>query len=225
MNNIISYIKESAAKQKEYYLYGHIPVFVKDDDLADEVDVEELIDELQSRIPMVFVNNVDVVYIGEFSELKGKNALYLDGAIYVTSQEPTTEDMLEDMIHEIAHSVELDQGAHIYGDGVLRREFLEKRLKLKSILDAHGYQAPEKYYRNTEYNVSFDEFLSDVVGYPTLVSLTMGLFASPYGATSLQEYFANGFEKYYLGEGRRVKEVSPALYNIITHLNTESDNV
>ena len=85
-------------------------------------------------------------------------------------------------------------------------------------------EVPEKYYLNSEYSPSFDEFLSDVVGYPTLVSLTMGLFASPYGATSLQEYFANGFEKYYLGLGRRVKEVSPALYNIITNLNSESDN-
>jgi hypothetical protein len=217
-------MKETVAKQKEYYLFGHIPVFIKDRVLADEVDIQELVAELQSRIPIAFVKNVDVVYIGEFPELDGNNAVYLDGAIYVSSDEPTTEDMMEDMIHEIGHSVEQSQGGYIYGDGELRKEFLEKRLKLKSILDTHGYSAPEKYYLDSEYNVSFDEFLSEVVGYPTLVNLTMGLFASPYGATSLQEYFANGFEKYYLGDGRRVREISPTLYNII-NLNTESDNV
>jgi len=53
--------------------------------------------------------------------------------------------------------------------------------------------------------------------------LTMGLFASPYGATSLKEYFANGFEKFYLGETRLVKATSPVLYNILTKLHTESD--
>jgi hypothetical protein len=224
MDSLIAYIKEGAAKQKEYHLYGHIPVFIKDDHLSDDVDIEELITELESRIPIAFVKNIEVVYIGEFAELEGRNAIYLDGAIYVSSAEPTTEDMMEDMIHEIAHSVETSQGAYIYGDNYLRQEFLEKRLKLKSILDAHGYQIPEKYYLNTEYSQSFDEFLSDGVGYPTLLNLTMGLFVSPYGATSLQEYFANGFEKYYLGLGRRVKEISPTLYNIITNLNTESDN-
>jgi hypothetical protein len=53
----------------------------------------------------------------------------------------------------------------------------------------------------------------------------MGLFVSPYGATSLQEYFANGFEKYYLGESKAVKDISPVLYNVLYSLHTiESDN-
>ena len=51
----------------------------------------------------------------------------------------------------------------------------------------------------------------------------MGLFASPYGATSLREYFANGFEKYFLGEAQHVKEVSPMLYNILNTVYKESD--
>jgi len=133
--------------------------------------------------------------------------------------------MLEDVIHEVAHAVEEEQGDLIYGDDELRKEFLGKRLRLKSILDANGYQIPEKYYTNMEYNESFDTFLSDTIGYPKLLTLTMGLFVSPYGATALNEYFANGFEKYYLGSGKLVKDVSPVLYNTITNLRTESDNV
>ena len=85
MDSLIAYIKEGAAKQKEYHLYGHIPIFIKDSHLSDEVDIEELVAELESRIPVAFVKNIEVIYIGEFSELKGRNAIYLDGAIYVSS--------------------------------------------------------------------------------------------------------------------------------------------
>ncbi len=217
-------MRERLKKQKEYYLHGYIPIFIKDGPLHDEVDIEKLIKELESRLPVIFLKNVDVIYIGEFAEADGKNAVYTDGGIYVTNEEPTTYDMLEDVIHEVAHAVEETQGDLIYGDDTLQKEFLGKRLRLKSILDANGYQVPEKYYTNIEYSEAFDEFLSDTIGYPTLLTLTMGLFASPYGATSLKEYFANGFEKYYLGSGKLVKDVSPILYNKITNLRTESDN-
>ena len=69
--------------------------------------------------------------------------------------------------------------------------------------------------RGKNYNKKFDNFLANVVGYPTLLTLTMGLFASPYGATSIQEYFANGFEKYFLDNPRRVRDISPVLYRKI----------
>ena len=56
-----------------------------------------------------------------------------------------------------------------------------------------------------------------------MLSITMGLFVSPYGATSLSEYFANGFEKYFLDSPKTVKDVSPVLYNKIeTILNDKT---
>ena len=72
-----------------------------------------------------------------------------------------------------------------------------------------------------EYNEKFDEFLATEVGYPVLVPLTMGLFVSPYGATSLQEYFANGFEKYILDDPARVQTISPVLYGKIEEIIDE----
>ena len=68
------------------------------------------------------------------------------------------------------------------------------------------------------YLIKFDEFLSDEVGYPTLLSITMGLFVSPYGATSLSEYFANGFEFYFLKDPGYVSKISPKLYEKIENL-------
>lgn len=221
----MDYIRESASKRREYYIHSRfdtIPILIKDPFMSDEVNMEEFIDEIETRIPRHLLQNIEIIYVGDFPDLDGRNAAYIDGAIYITNKEPTTHDILENVIHEIAHSIESTYGTQIYSDNKLQNEFLGKREKLKAILDAQGYEFPEKYYINTEYTRAFDEFLSDSVGYPTLLSLTMGLFASPYGATSLREYFANGFEKFYLGEPRLVKEASPVLYNIIAKLHTES---
>jgi len=224
INSLHSYIAEGIKKTQEYRIHGQIPIVIKDPIFSDEVNIAEFVEKIEKKIPRHLLGNIEIVYIGEFPNLKGRNAIYADDAIYISNKEPTTHDMLEDVIHEIAHSIESRYGSFIYGDQKLRDEFIGKRAKLKAILDAHEYQIPEKYYLNFEYSEAFDEFLSDTVGYPILLTLTMGLFASPYAATSLREYFANGFEKYYLGDTRRVKEVSPVLYNILSTLHRESDN-
>ena len=55
-----------------------------------------------------------------------------------------------------------------------------------------------------------------MVGYPTLTQLTPNLFVSPYGATSLREYFANCFEEYFARrQYNHVKKISPAVYEKI----------
>ena len=66
---------------------------------------------------------------------------------------------------------------------------------------------------HSEYDKYFDQYLYKEVGYEKLVSLTMGLFASPYAATSLREYFANGFEAYFIGDRKGLQNISPVLYN------------
>ena len=77
-------------------------------------------------------------------------------------------------------------------------------------------------YEMLEYNEMFDNFLANVVGYPKLLTLTMGLFCSPYGATSIEEYFANGFEKYFTETPGYVKSISPVLYQkVVTALNAK----
>jgi hypothetical protein len=223
MNNISAYIKEGVSRTREHRIHGSIPVVIKDGVISDEVDMEEFVENIESLIPTHLMRDIEIVYVGDFPALEDRNAIYADGAIYISNKERTTHDMLENVIHEIAHSIESRYGAVIYKDSQLRSEFMGKRERLKAILDSHGYKLPDEYYLNSEYTEEFDAFLSQEVGYPALVSLTMGLFASPYGATSLREYFANGFEKFYLGEPRRVKETSPVLYNILKELFRESD--
>jgi len=202
----------------EYYIY-HIPVFVVGE-TEDSVDIPAFCEEVETYLPASLLEGVDVVYIGNFSDLGGRNAAFSDAAIYMTAREPTNFDMLENFIHEVAHSLEGTYGWQIYDDK-LKDEFLGKRQRLYHLLVAEGFYVNPKLYSFTEYNKIFDEFLAQEVGYPTLLNITMGLFVSPYGATSLQEYFANGFEKYFLDDPSTVKTVSPALYQKIEEIINE----
>lgn len=224
MSDFENYIRESNMRRREHYIYNRIPVIIKDKHQLEETEFEEFLQQVEEIIPSQLMQNVEIMYIGEFPELADRNAVYADDAIYVTNKEPTVHDMLEDVIHEIAHSLDSVYGEKIYLNSGLEQEFLGKRKKLKSILDSEGYEFPEQYYLNLDYSKDFDYFLSTVVGYPTLLSLTMGLFVSPYAATSLQEYFANGFEKYHLGEAEALKKISPVLFGVIEEIRRESDN-
>ncbi len=204
----------------EYYIYN-IPVFVVDEP-EESVDIPFFCQEVESYIPPRLLRNVEVVYIGNFKELSDRNATYSNGGIYMTAQEPTTFDMLENFIHEVAHSLESQYGMNLYTDD-LRSEFVGKRERLRYTLDSQGYRINPLLYTFTEYNPKFDNFLANEVGYPTLLSLTMGLFVSPYGATSLQEYFANGFEKYFLDNPRTVRDISPVLYRKIEEIINDDE--
>ncbi len=204
----------------EYYIYN-IPLFVVNEP-EESVDIPAFCEEVESILPRRLLKNVEVVYIGEFRELQGRNATFANGGIYITSREPTSFDMVENFVHEVAHSLELDYGMHIYDENLVA-EFKGKRNKLYHLLTAEGYHINPVLYSYTEYNPKFDNFLANEVGYPTLLSLTMGLFASPYGATSIQEYFANGFEKYFLDNPRRVRDISPVLYRKIEEIINDDE--
>jgi len=204
----------------EYYIYN-VPVFIMAD-LQPDVDMPAFCTEVEESVPFSLLRGVDVVYIGDFRDLGDRNAAYSNGAIYMTAAEPTNEDYMENFIHELAHALEGDYGWQLYDDS-LKNEFLGKRRRMRSILEAEGYEISPHLYDFTEYNVKFDKFLANEVGYPTLLALTMGLFVSPYGATSLQEYFANGFEKYFLDNPRIVRSISPVLYKKIEEILNDQE--
>ena len=205
----------------EYYIYN-IPVFLTAP-VEEDVDIPLFCQEVEDLMPHRLLHNIDVVYIGDFPrELEDRNALFADGGIYMSATEPTNFDMLENFVHEVAHSLESKYGMFIYSDNLIN-EFKGKRKRLSSILTSAGYEISPQLYGFTEYNEKFDNFLANEVGYPTLLSLTMGLFVSPYGATSIQEYFANGFEKYYLENPRTVRDISPVLYRKIEEIINDDE--
>ena len=144
----------------EYHIYN-IPLFVIGE--APKVSLPDFCTEVEETIPQRLLCNIDVVYVGDLRELNGRNATYANAAIYMTNKEPTTEDMLENFIHEVAHSLEHNFASEIYTDDLIK-EFKGKRSRLFHILKSHGYDVSPISFGYTEYNVNFDKFLSDTVG-------------------------------------------------------------
>ena len=142
----------------------------------------------------------------------------MERRIYLTNHQLSEEDMIDDIIHELAHAAEETYGMIIYGDGRIEREFLAKREKLWQILSSEGYKVSHEAFLDPEYSLQLDEFFCKEVGYPKMTFLTMDLFASPYGATSINEYFANGFENYFLREQNYLKKISPRLHERVEEL-------
>jgi hypothetical protein len=215
--NLVDYLKESTEKSKKLHkeriFLDNIIVIIKDYFIND-INLDKVLDKVKKYIPNHLFVNIEAIYIGQFKELIDRDltASYMDGAIYITNEQQNEQIMFEDIVHEVAHSVEDISGFSMYEDNKINREFLSKRMRLKSILKEAGYEVDHIRFDKTEYDKNFDMYLYKSIGYDVLNNLVVGLFCSPYGATSIREYFANGFEHYFTKSSKLVKEVSPQLY-------------
>ena len=215
--NLLEYLNKSsmAAKKqhKEGIFLNNIHIFIKDEIVGD-VDLNNVLNKVKKSIPLHLFNGLDAIYVGQFKELQQRevNAAFMDGALYISNIQQDEESMLEDLIHEIAHSLEEQSNFNVYQDDSIYDEFLGKRLRLQKILESNGYNTSKQNFTKLEYNEKFDKFLYEEVGYPALHTMTANLFCSPYGATSIREYFANGFEYYFVKNRELVKKISPRLY-------------
>jgi len=217
--NLIQKIVEKNNNKNFFLIYNRIPVEVLGEVSA---NVRQVIENLETLLPEHLIVMVKSIKIGDFSFLNSRevNALYDDesGTIYITNQQDSNTDLLDDLVHEISHSVEDLFMDHLYSDGDIEREFLAKRNALGRELK-YDYEVGHFDFSNAEYSENFDELLYRTVGYDKLRNYTDGLFASPYGATSLREYFANCFEEYYLGDRDYLGKLCPATYRKIDFIN------
>lgn len=213
------YITEGADKSrkklKQYDIHGKPFIFVEP--FKNEINLDYIKKTIETLTPDFFFDNVDSFLVGYASEFfKGDreyNAMFKDGAIYLSPDQDNEKDLLDDILHELAHAVEEKNEEEIYGDGRLEREFLAKRNTLYHLLDDENYDIED--YENPEYDYKFDQHLYKGIGYDKLRTISSGLFYSPYAITALREYWANGFENYLLGNRNKLKELSPVLYDKI----------
>ena len=218
-NNIATRAKTVLSERKEYQMFGSVYVFIKDP-LPQEIDMTMVIAQVEQIVPPGLVQELEAVYIGQFPELVDREvkAVYKDATIYMTNEQESDEEIIDDIIHEIAHSVESFAGMEIYSDGFLEREFVEKRKKLLDILHNQGYNINVIQFLDTEYSKELDYFFYKGVGYDKMAILCIDIFPTPYSATSLREYFAVGFEEYLYGDRASLETVSPTLYQKITDI-------
>ena len=223
---LLDYLEDSTKRnriqQKEFSLNEGINLYIKDP-LTREVDVREVISKIHTTIPPHLMLEIDSIFVGIFDDFEemDTNAMFKDGAIYVSNEQDNEEDMIDDIVHEIAHSLESPHGYIIYGDRKLHNEFLSKRKKLYDILEAEDLAPNKKLFMDTEYSKELDMYLYEDVGYDRLnfIASSYSLFTSAYCATSLREYFANGFEYYFLDNREYLKDICPRLYDKIKELH------
>ena len=218
-NNLLEYIRNSKENAGIYYL-NDIPVWTEDP-LPDYIDLRQVLLSVAKQLPNVYLKYIQAVRIGIFEEMLEKelNALYKDGVLYVSNMQDNNTDMLDDIIHEIAHAVEDHNHDLIYEDEKVFLEFLGKRKRLYELLKSEGYDVTIEQFLTTTYDYDFDMFLFQDIGYPVLETLTLGLFLSPYSVTSINEYFAVGFENFYMDESIYVKKICPILLEKILYLD------
>ncbi len=209
------YIAESSKKaqrdRKEHTLFNRISVQVTDS-LPENINLKLVLSEIESKFPKHLIENIETIYIGNYKPLQDRqiDSMYVNGSIMITNNQPSNEELFGTFIHEFAHAIEEEYKESIYSDGLLSREFLAKRNTLYNLLK-DDYEINKKFFLDIDFNQGFDDFVYKTVGYDNLGIITSGLFISPYACTSLREYFANGFEHYFLKEVVELKEKSPTL--------------
>ena len=221
--NLKNIIKKKE-RESRHFSWNSIEIFIKDPITNSEFTFRDVLKRAEKLIPRHLLTNIDSIYVGDFDFLNKREvqAMYENSSIFITNSQDDLEDMLDDLVHEISHSVEEIRGEEIYSDGLLEREFLSKRKTLFYLLKEEDYEVELSDFLNPEYKSRFDDFLYRDVGYTALSIISANVFYSPYGATSLREYFANGFEAYFFHKDlAHLERISPLLFEKVSNLKEE----
>ena len=222
--NIIKSIQESTsrslAEKKSHYFNKGIN-FIINNPLPKNVDINKVMSLLKKNLPTDCYKGINNVYIGQFDKLKKRDltAMLYNNNLYVDNNVESEKDLIDDLVHEFAHSYEENNSEAIYEDGKIINEFLGKRNRLHDLLVQENIPDLNYFdFLNLEHDKQFDDFLYKTVGYQLIRNVAPTLFIRPYAATSLREYFATGFEDYYLTGGEELKNISPILYEKISSI-------
>jgi hypothetical protein len=218
------YIREKTQNITRHFKFGNIDI-EEIEETPDGVNLQAIFKALENNFPSHYfqkLKSVKIQHIPEFDD-RNVNALYRDNSFTISSRQDSTKDLMDDIVHEFAHHMETIFPELIYSDQALIHEFRKKRQELKFEIQTEGYWVDKYDFDNLKFDEKFDIFLYKRVGTNMLRMITTGLFIRPYAAVSLREYFATGFEAYYLGKQETLEKISPMLYDKITELHTHSD--
>ena len=216
----MEYIFEKVQNTTRFFKFG--PIEVEEmEPVSGNVNLQAIFKTVEDHFPNHYFRNLKAVKIGNFEDLKNKNfsALYDDGIFYINNLQPDSQSILNDVVHEFAHHLENIYTDFIYGDDSIVHEFRKKRQELNFELRSEGYWTDDFDFDNLKYDERFDKFLYDRVGKNMLRMVTSGIYIRPYSSISLREYFATGFEAYYLGKREILEKISPRLYDKIQELH------
>jgi len=214
------YILERVKNTTRHFKFGNCAVHEREK-MPENINLPAILKTIENNLPPHYFHDLEGViiqHIPEFDE-RNVNALYRDNKFYITNRQDNTKDLMDDIVHEFAHHMETLFPKKIYSDQSLMREFRRKRYELKFELQSEGYWVEEYDFDNLKYDEKFDSYLYKRVGRNMLRMVTTGIFIRPYAAVSLREYFATGFEAYYLGQQDTLEKISPILFDKIDELH------
>tara|TARA_R110002126_G_scaffold4922_3_gene25496 strand:+ start:1434 stop:2102 length:669 start_codon:yes stop_codon:yes gene_type:complete len=222
---MIDYILEKVENTTRFFKFGSVAV-EEIEPVSGNVDLQAIFKAVENNFPSHYFSNLKAVKIGNFADLQNKNfsALYDDGIFYISNTQSDSQSILNDVVHEFAHHLEKNYTDFIYEDKLIIGEFLKKRQELHFELRSEGYWTDEYDFDELKYNEKFDNFLYKKVGQNLLRLVTSGMYIRPYSSVSLREYFATGFEAYYLGKRDQLEKISPLLFNRIEELHSYKKN-
>ena len=214
-----NYIFEKVNNAPKYFNFAGVDV-VEVDPCPEHIDLQSVLSSVEKLLPSKFFKSLKQIRIEHIPmfDKKDANALYDDGIFYITNKQDNAADIIDDIIHEFAHHVEMLYPEEIYADQKIKKEFLKKRAELEFELRSEGYWTKEYNFMDLEYDRQFDVFLYKRIGGNLLKMVTSGMYIRPYASVSLREYFGTGFEEYFLGSKQKLKKISPELYNKIDEL-------
>tara|TARA_R100000234_G_C4948574_1_gene156280 strand:- start:41 stop:721 length:681 start_codon:yes stop_codon:yes gene_type:complete len=222
MQKIKNKIKQSNKYKK--LLYKSIPVKVVDD-VNNNVDVNLVLAKVEEMIPYRLLSgHVNEIIFGNFDFFKKRdyNAYYdsKNNIIYIRSeQQDDNIDLYDDIVHEISHAVENKFHDIIFSDGNLKAEFMHKRLKLRYTLALkYGNLIPDHKFMLTSFDTELDDLFHNKLGYHRMKKYVKDLFPSAYAPTSVDEYWAEGFEMYCLNKKEDLFKICPQLFKKIDFL-------
>ncbi len=219
-----NYITEKVENTTKHFRFGKVPV-EEIDPLPEDINFQAILKALEDNFPSHYFNKlrgISIIHTNEFDE-RSVNAMYHAGKFQISNKQRSNQDLMDDLVHEFAHHMETLFPQEIYGDKSLINEFLKKRQELKFELQSEGYWVNEYDFDNLKFDENFDNFLYKRVGRNMLKMVTTGIFIRPYASVSIREYFATGFEAYYLGKQEALEKISPMLYDKITELHNHSE--
>ena len=214
------YIQERIKNTTKQFKFGNCSVEERDE-MPSDINLPAIFKTVEKSLPPHYFTNlkgVVIEHLPEFDE-RGTNAVYRDNTFYITNNQSNADDLINDILHEFAHHLEANFPEIIYGDKKLINEFKKKREQLKFEIMSEGYWVDEYDFQDIKFNQKFDDFLYKRLGKNMLKMVTSGIFIRPYAAVSLREYFATGFEAYYLGQREYLKVNNPALHDKIEEIH------
>ncbi len=217
------YIKRTSKVIQENMSINQVDIDI-DSSIPDNVNVSKVLTTFRGSLPRGYfkkLNGIKVIDLEEFDQ-RNISAKYSadDKTLYISAErQDSNSDMLDDLMHEMGHHAETLYGDFIYGDNAIKDEFLMKRMQLRFELGSDGYDYTQFDFKNTEFDPELDVYLYKRVGKEKLKMMTAGIFVRPYQSLSIREYFAVGFEQYYLGNHKTLHRDCPVLYKRVEELD------